>query len=197
MHIYFTYKAIKKITIKSGFRKHASNCFNFICKLFVLRFYGPVYPMGSCQALSWKIHVTTEKDDLVCYVPFNIIKVISRRWKDDDEGLCAMKCHTVMSWILPLEEFEPGASWSEDWSANHLATQMLTLMLLFCLCVAILGCQTMYKFEYECKISNLLLMNLKAEHLKHQAKFAADNILFFFFLFLFFFFIENKFWHFM
>ena len=30
-------------------------------------------------------------DGLVFYVPFNNIQVISRRWKDDNERLCAMK----------------------------------------------------------------------------------------------------------
>ena len=30
-------------------------------------------------------------------VPLNIILVISKRWKDDNERLCAMKSRTVMS----------------------------------------------------------------------------------------------------
>ena len=64
---------------------------------------------------------TAEKyyDDFVFNVPFNIILVISRRWKGDNERFCAMKCRTVMSWISPPAGFEPGTSWSEVGSANH------------------------------------------------------------------------------
>ena len=38
-----------------------------------------------------------DDDDLVFYVPFNIIQIISRQWKGENERLCAMKHHTVMS----------------------------------------------------------------------------------------------------
>ena len=31
------------------------------------------------------------EDNLVFYVPFNIIEVTSRRWENDDERLCAIK----------------------------------------------------------------------------------------------------------
>ena len=54
-----------------------------------------------------------DEDGLVFYVPFNIIYVISRWWKEDNERLCAMKCSTVMSWILPPAGFELWTLWSE------------------------------------------------------------------------------------
>ena len=39
-------------------------------------------------------------DDLVFYIPFNIIKVILRQWKDDNERVCSMKCCTIMKTCL-------------------------------------------------------------------------------------------------
>ena len=36
-------------------------------------------------------------DNLIFYAPFNIFQVISRIWKGDNDRLCAMECHTVMS----------------------------------------------------------------------------------------------------
>ena len=36
-------------------------------------------------------------DGLVLYVLLNIIQVISRRWKDDNERFCAMKRREVVS----------------------------------------------------------------------------------------------------
>ena len=35
-----------------------------------------------------------DDDDSSFYVPFNIISVISRLWKGDNEKLCAMKPHS-------------------------------------------------------------------------------------------------------
>ena len=35
-------------------------------------------------------NVLGRNDDLVFYVPFNIIEVISRRWKDDNERFCVV-----------------------------------------------------------------------------------------------------------
>ena len=49
--------------------------------------------------------------DLEFYVPFNIILVTSRWWEGDNEGLHAIKLHTVMSWIPPPAESEPGTPW--------------------------------------------------------------------------------------
>ena len=34
-------------------------------------------------------------DGLVFQVPFNVIQVIKRQWKDDNERLCATKHHAV------------------------------------------------------------------------------------------------------
>ena len=59
---------------------------------------------------------------LVFYVPFNFTKVISRQCNDDNERLCAIKNHTVMSWILPLAGFELSNLWCEVSSANHPST---------------------------------------------------------------------------
>ena len=43
-------------------------------------------------------------------------------WKDDNERLWAMKCHTVMSWITPPAGLEPSTSWSEVGSARPFQT---------------------------------------------------------------------------
>ena len=43
----------------------------------------------------------------------------------DNERFCAMKHHTDMTWILPLAGFKLRTSWSNVWSTNRLATQML------------------------------------------------------------------------
>ena len=48
-----------------------------------------------------------DDDDLVFYIPFNIILVISRWWKGDNERLCAMKHYTAMSSITP----PAGSNW--------------------------------------------------------------------------------------
>ena len=49
----------------------------------------------------WVLHsssnTTMTEDDLVFYIPFNMIKVISRQWKDGNERLCAIKHHIAMS----------------------------------------------------------------------------------------------------
>ena len=45
--------------------------------------------------------------DLVFYVPFKPIYVISRRWKGDNERLSAMECQTIMSWIPSIVGFQP------------------------------------------------------------------------------------------
>ena len=38
-----------------------------------------------------------DDDDLVFYIPFNIIEVISRQLKSDNEKFCAMMHHRVMT----------------------------------------------------------------------------------------------------
>ena len=40
-------------------------------------------------------------DDLVFYVPFNSISVISGQWKDEQERFCAMKRHLGSGRIVP------------------------------------------------------------------------------------------------
>ena len=54
--------------------------------------------------------VPSSCNDLVFYIPFNIIEVISRQWKSDNERLQAMKHRTVMSLILPPAKVELGTS---------------------------------------------------------------------------------------
>ena len=72
-----------------------------------------------------EVHATVfYDDDFVVYVLFNIILVISRRWRNDDERLRA-----VMSWILPSVGFEPGTSWYEVWGATHSANRTLLAVL--------------------------------------------------------------------
>ena len=56
---------------------------------------------------------------------FNIIQVILRWQKDNNERLWAMKHHTVISWILPQARFEPRTLWYEVRNTNHLATLIL------------------------------------------------------------------------
>ena len=66
-------------------------------------------------------------DNLMFYIPFNIY-VISRQWEGDNERLCGIKCHKVMSWIPPPVGFKPyGILWSEDMNANHSATCLLLM----------------------------------------------------------------------
>ena len=48
-----------------------------------------------------------DNDGLMFYVPFNIISVTVRWWKDDNERLCAMKLCVVTSWI---PTFQPDVS---------------------------------------------------------------------------------------
>ena len=60
-----------------------------------------------------------DDDDLVFYAPFNIVSLISRRRKNSNERVCAMKCRTVMSWIPPPAGLEPETTWSEVGSANQ------------------------------------------------------------------------------
>ena len=57
-----------------------------------------------------------DDNDLVFYIPFNIIQIILRWWKSDNERLPAMKERT---------ESEPGTSWSEIESPNHTVTWTL------------------------------------------------------------------------
>ena len=66
-----------------------------------------------------------DEDDSVFYIPFNIIYIISRQWKDDNEKLCAMKGPTVMSCIPTSVGFKLQTLWSEIGSANHSATWTL------------------------------------------------------------------------
>ena len=54
------------------------------------------------------IWTPNDDDDLVFYILFNSIYVILRLWKGDNDGLCAMKIHTVMSWVLPQRDSNPG-----------------------------------------------------------------------------------------
>ena len=53
------------------------------------------------------------------YIPFNIIKVILRWWQGDNERLSAMKCHTVMNWILLLACFKHGTSCPEPFGCPY------------------------------------------------------------------------------
>ena len=69
-----------------------------------------------------------ENNGLVFYVFFNIIQLISRRCKGDNERLCAMKRRTVMNWIPPLTGFEPGTAWFEFGSINHSTTRTLLIV---------------------------------------------------------------------
>ena len=47
-----------------------------------------------------------DDDHLVVYNPFNIIYVILRQWKDDNERLSTMKHHTFKSWIqIEIRQF--------------------------------------------------------------------------------------------
>ena len=62
--------------------------------------------------------------DLVFYVPFNIMKVISRRWKGYNERLCAKKHCTVMDRFPPSAGFE---SWTRDLKSGALP-QINTLL---------------------------------------------------------------------
>ena len=57
--------------------------------------------------------------------PFNSISVISRRWKDEHERLCAMKRRLGSGRISPPAGFEPATPWSEVGSANRSATRTL------------------------------------------------------------------------
>ena len=57
--------------------------------------------------------------------PFNSISVISRRWKDEHERLCAMKCRLGSGRISPPAGFEPATPWTEVGSTNRSATRML------------------------------------------------------------------------
>ena len=50
--------------------------------------------------------------------PFNSISVISRRWKDEHERLCAMKRRSGSGRISPPAGFEPATPWNiwyTDW----------------------------------------------------------------------------------
>ena len=58
-------------------------------------------------------------DGLGLYGLFNSISVISGRWKDTHEGICAMKRRLGSERTSPLAEFETENPWSEDGSANH------------------------------------------------------------------------------
>ena len=66
-------------------------------------------------------------DKLRFYVPFNSISVISRRWKGENEKLCAMKRRLGSGRISPLARFEPATQWSEVGSGNHLAKRTLRI----------------------------------------------------------------------
>ena len=63
--------------------------------------------------------------------PFNSISVISRRWKDEHERLCAIKRHLGLGRISPPAGFEPATPWSEVGSANRSATWTLPYYLEF------------------------------------------------------------------
>ena len=60
-------------------------------------------------------------DELGFYVSFNSISVISEGWKGEHERLCAMRL-LGSERISPATGFEPGAPWSEVWSANRSVT---------------------------------------------------------------------------
>ena len=67
---------------------------------------------------------------LIWYIFFSmsiIISVVSKRLRGDNERFSTMKRCTVISWILPLSEFEPGTSWPEVKSANPSNIRMLPI----------------------------------------------------------------------
>ena len=64
-------------------------------------------------------------DELVFYVPFNTISVISRRWKGGHERVCAVKRRLGSGSILPPAGFESATPLSEVGSANRSATRTL------------------------------------------------------------------------
>lgn len=57
-------------------------------------------------------------DDLAIYIHFNYISVISGRFEDYYEELCAMTCHVVSNRILPLVKFQTMTQ-SLVWSPNR------------------------------------------------------------------------------
>ena len=59
--------------------------------------------------------------------PFNIISVISRRWKGEHERLCAMKRRLGSGRLSPPGGFEPATPWTEVGSANRSATRTLLM----------------------------------------------------------------------
>ena len=63
--------------------------------------------------------------ELGFYIPFISISVNLRRWKVEDERLCAMKRSLGSGRIPPPAGLEPATPWSEVMSANRSATRML------------------------------------------------------------------------
>ena len=61
-------------------------------------------------------------DELTFYVPFNSISVISRQWKSEYEGFCAMKCHLASERISPPAGLKNETLSYEVRFANCLAT---------------------------------------------------------------------------
>ena len=61
--------------------------------------------------------------------PFNSISIISRRWKDEHERLCAMKRHLGSGRISPPAGFEPATPWYEVGSTNRSATRTVQIQI--------------------------------------------------------------------
>ena len=82
------------------------------------------------------IHIKND-DDFVFYVPFNIIYVISRWWKGDNERLYAMKHYTVWAEIHLMQTQDLMIQSWERQPLSHLDASThqsgITLSLSFCL----------------------------------------------------------------
>ena len=91
----------------------------------------PAHPRGLARTFAarsykqWvKRNLQTEMDGWVRVLhPFNSISVISRRWEDEHERLCAMKGCLGSGRISPPAGFEPATPSSEVGSANRSATE--------------------------------------------------------------------------
>ena len=108
-------------------------------------------------------HVSLD-DDLVFYIPFNINCHI-KTMKGDNERLCAMKCHTDMSWIPPSTGFGLGTLWFKVRTTNHSATWTL-------LCIT---CQSIEQ-EHQLNNSNEVVYQTLPIHIAPDKKGYQINI---------------------
>ena len=72
------------------------------------------------------LHLPNDDNDLVFYLPFNIIlSLIQCIWKSIKGSVtaCSMKCRTVMSWISASNYIQTGTSWSGP-SCSKLTTSL-------------------------------------------------------------------------